>query len=542
MSITQIVAYIQRPQVEPVFAEIAYVVLFQPIAELVRVFRANVKLPLVQLLLRDSLFHGFLCDSVIFVPRQPVLLEILQGYAVLPVRFVLQRLDSGAFLDDLSLFGWTRLSYEHGKCMNNIFLRRGICNRFSVLSICNDMYQRGFLPNRGTINMLEIIQKDFFISYNHKDEDVATWIAQTLEDNGYQVIIQAWDFHAGCNFVLEMNKALTSCKRVIAVISENYLQSNYTPSEWAETFRNDPKGENRDLIPVFIEDNLSIKGLLGTIVGIKLAGLLDPNKPTELNKAKEKLLNGLKTPERKSKYAASEDSQTRHVLFIDIDKRGEIINSTESLVSIVKWIAEQCPPDIDIKVADERIKRAVIEANEAEEAMRNQSGEWNAQENRLLFATKKLNKLQYYTEVLMRDLQFFAEINYIYKYIQINRSDDFFEFVKVLKYNIEGGTFKKMNRKSSVIIDFTLESGHTKHTYYFCVPLTRDEILHTGLSDNCGFMDVALLKYESFSREAQREIIAAFCDDFTRMIENGWSELQDNAIAKSLYNYRVGLH
>ena len=35
---------------------------------------------------------------------------------------------------------------------------------------------------------------DFFISYNHKDEQWATWIAKTLEDSGYTTIIQAWDF------------------------------------------------------------------------------------------------------------------------------------------------------------------------------------------------------------------------------------------------------------------------------------------------------------------------------------------------------------
>ena len=32
---------------------------------------------------------------------------------------------------------------------------------------------------------------DFFISYNHKDEQWATWIAKTLEDSGYTTIIQA---------------------------------------------------------------------------------------------------------------------------------------------------------------------------------------------------------------------------------------------------------------------------------------------------------------------------------------------------------------
>jgi len=45
-------------------------------------------------------------------------------------------------------------------------------------------------------------KKAFFISYNGKDEDWAKWIAWQLEAAGYSVIIQAWDFRPGDNFVL----------------------------------------------------------------------------------------------------------------------------------------------------------------------------------------------------------------------------------------------------------------------------------------------------------------------------------------------------
>ena len=61
--------------------------------------------------------------------------------------------------------------------------------------------------------------KDFFVSYNKADRDWAEWIAWTLEEAGYSVVIQAWDFRAGGNFVLEMHKAakerLPSCPRTI---------------------------------------------------------------------------------------------------------------------------------------------------------------------------------------------------------------------------------------------------------------------------------------------------------------------------------------
>jgi hypothetical protein len=48
--------------------------------------------------------------------------------------------------------------------------------------------------------------KDFFISYNKADRSWAEWIAWQLEEAKYSVVVQAWDFRPGSNFVLEMQK------------------------------------------------------------------------------------------------------------------------------------------------------------------------------------------------------------------------------------------------------------------------------------------------------------------------------------------------
>lgn len=63
-------------------------------------------------------------------------------------------------------------------------------------------------------------EKDFFISYTGKDENWATWIAETLENAGYSTIIQAWDFKAGGSFINDMNEAIKICSKVILVLSE----------------------------------------------------------------------------------------------------------------------------------------------------------------------------------------------------------------------------------------------------------------------------------------------------------------------------------
>src|SRR2546421_6057477 len=113
--------------------------------------------------------------------------------------------------------------------------------------------------------------KDFFISYTHADQKWAEWIAWQLEEAGYTTILQAWDFHAGGNFVLDMDSATKQAERTIAVLSPDYLDSRFTPSEWATAFRRDPKGELGLLVPVRVSP-CDVEGLLGPIVYINLVG------------------------------------------------------------------------------------------------------------------------------------------------------------------------------------------------------------------------------------------------------------------------------
>jgi hypothetical protein len=115
-------------------------------------------------------------------------------------------------------------------------------------------------------------RRDFFVSYNRQDQRWAEWIAWQLESASYSTYIQAWDFDAGSNFVLEMQKAAACSERTIAVLSPNYLRSLYTQPEWAAAFAQDPTGQRRALVPVRVAD-CALAGLLAQIVYIDLLGL-----------------------------------------------------------------------------------------------------------------------------------------------------------------------------------------------------------------------------------------------------------------------------
>lgn len=113
--------------------------------------------------------------------------------------------------------------------------------------------------------MSQAAGKDFFISYTHADKTWAEWIAFQLEAAGYTTILQAWDFRPGSNFLLEMDTAARIVKRTIVVLTPDYFQSGFTPSEWAAAFRRDPKGKQHLLVPVRVEP-CDVEGLLGSII------------------------------------------------------------------------------------------------------------------------------------------------------------------------------------------------------------------------------------------------------------------------------------
>ncbi len=125
-----------------------------------------------------------------------------------------------------------------------------------------------------------------FVSYNRADRAWAEWIGWQLESAGQEVVIQAWDFRPGSNFVLEMNKAAAETDRTVAVLSQSYLDAEYTHPEWAAAFARDPQGNDRRLVPVRVAP-CKLTGLLAQIVYIDLVDEDDEDS------AREKLLEGI---------------------------------------------------------------------------------------------------------------------------------------------------------------------------------------------------------------------------------------------------------
>ena len=134
---------------------------------------------------------------------------------------------------------------------------------------------------------MQSARADFFVSYTSIDEGWAEWIAHVLEEAGYTVVLQAWDFRPGSNFVIEMQRALQSSDRLIAVLSPDYLTARFPEPEWAAVFAADPQGVHRRLVPVVVR-RCEPDGLLSQVVQIRVHDL-------DKAAAQQKLLDGVKT-------------------------------------------------------------------------------------------------------------------------------------------------------------------------------------------------------------------------------------------------------
>jgi len=109
---------------------------------------------------------------------------------------------------------------------------------------------------------------DFFISYTAEDKEWAEWIGWCLEDAGYSVILQAWDFRPGQNFILMMSMA-TRATRTLIVLSPAFLEATFVQPEWASALRKDPTAMGRKLIPVRVKP-CEPRDLLAEIIYVDL--------------------------------------------------------------------------------------------------------------------------------------------------------------------------------------------------------------------------------------------------------------------------------
>ncbi|MDG4809168.1 FxSxx-COOH system tetratricopeptide repeat protein [Micromonospora sp. WMMD1120] len=110
-----------------------------------------------------------------------------------------------------------------------------------------------------------------FISYAGPDRAWAEWVAWQLEQAGYVVELDLWDWAAGDNSVLRINQALERADRMVALFSEAYFEhQRFTTDEWTAIM----SGRDRQgrLVPLRLGD-VTLPPVLRALIAPSLADL-----------------------------------------------------------------------------------------------------------------------------------------------------------------------------------------------------------------------------------------------------------------------------
>lgn len=109
---------------------------------------------------------------------------------------------------------------------------------------------------------LSEVQKTLFLSRAGADAAFADRIGRILEDTGYRVVLEQWDF-ANRNFISQMHDALGSGARVVALLSPEYLKSDHCAAEWQNVLANDPLNKGARLIVLRVVEYAPLGMLAG---------------------------------------------------------------------------------------------------------------------------------------------------------------------------------------------------------------------------------------------------------------------------------------
>jgi len=131
----------------------------------------------------------------------------------------------------------------------------------------------------------------FFVSYARPDQAWAEWIAWTLEEAHFRVLIQAWDFAPGSNWLSGMQAGVLRAERTVVVLSADYAASVYGAAEWQAAWAADPTGQARKLLTVRVAD-CDRPGLLNQMVSVDIFGVEEAAARADLLRAARLAVSG----------------------------------------------------------------------------------------------------------------------------------------------------------------------------------------------------------------------------------------------------------
>ena len=102
-----------------------------------------------------------------------------------------------------------------------------------------------------------VFEKDLFISYSSKDYD---WVKESLlsllDQNDIKYIIHSRDFVPGKAFIDNMADSVYNCRKVILIMTANYLSSGFCKDEMRMAMHRETSKDDASLIVVRIDNSI----------------------------------------------------------------------------------------------------------------------------------------------------------------------------------------------------------------------------------------------------------------------------------------------
>jgi hypothetical protein len=148
---------------------------------------------------------------------------------------------------------------------------------------------------------------DLFVSHAGKDRAWAEWVAWELQEAGYRVELDFWDWEVGENFVEKMRDALERADRMVALFSDAYFEAErFTTVEWTALMTERSATTRPRLLPFRIED-VDPPRILRPLLSRDLFGVSEEEARRRLREA----VGGRRRPDRGPTFPADAGTSSR---------------------------------------------------------------------------------------------------------------------------------------------------------------------------------------------------------------------------------------
>lgn len=388
-------------------------------------------------------------------------------------------------------------------------------------------------------------RKDFFISYNNRDKQWANWIAGVLEGNGYSTIIQERDFKPGNNFVLEMQAALEKCRKIIAVLSKNYLESFFCQPEWASAFSSDPTGNKGTLIPVRI-DNTSPPGLLAPIIYIDLYGCTEDDAVTILldGVSEKRTLSIPKFPGQNSEpaFKTSDIDKKPYEFIFMINKDNSVEEfSVTTKSALGQWFVNDGKEEFVVAIRDERID--AIRGNMVKIVQKIELGQDLTSTEEEMYAKymRQIKKCQRETAVREKACAFFLKDEVVeHGFFLVDTPNHLYKCIeKILKFDYKGDKETKSSNPECYELEIFTSQQSKEYLNHFSVPLERSKVKKAIENEGYLFGGIGIM---DLGMTLLREVAIYFYFFLAEEALDGFNKIAEDKYATNLLNYQVGFY